>query len=184
MIQFGVNLFRGIPVEVVRKRVRRINLRIRIDGSVHLSIPMWRATLAEGERFLLEKWSWVMKRRGAVKVLPPVAPTEISPEERTHFLELVAELQARWQSLLGEQGVGLRVRRMKSLWGLCHWRKRIVTYNLELVHVASELVEYVVVHELTHLKVHSHGPEFQRQMDEYLPDWRLRRRRLNSAARG
>ncbi len=184
MLQLGMNLVRGIPVEVERKHIRRINLRIRIDGSVHLSIPMWRVPLAEGERFLLEKWSWVIKRHGAVKALPPAEPTEISPEERTHFGELVAGLQARWQSHLGEQDVGLRIRRMKSLWGSCHWRKRIVTYNLELVHVASELVEYVVVHELTHLKVHNHGPEFQRQMDEYLPDWRLRRRRLNSAARG
>ena len=41
-----------------------------------------------------------------------------------------------------------------------------------------ELVEYVVVHELTHLRAHDHGPAFKAFMDARLPDWRLRRRRL------
>ena len=46
-----------------------------------------------------------------------------------------------------------------------------------------ELVEYVVVHELTHLRVHGHGPAFWLLMSRRLPDWRARRSRLNSRSR-
>ena len=67
---------------------------------------------------------------------------------------------------------------MKTLWGSCNWRKRHVTYNLDLAREPRELVEYVVVHELTHLRVHDHGPSFRTLMDSRLPDWRIRRRGL------
>ena len=92
---------------------------------------------------------------------------------------LVAELHGAWCVRLGEEGVGWSTRRMKSIWGSCHIRRRRVVYSLELARKARELVEYVVVHELTHLRVADHGPGFQRLMDERLPGWRDLRRRLN-----
>ena len=67
---------------------------------------------------------------------------------------------------------------MKSLWGSCQWRKRLITLNAELARVPRELVEYVVVHELTHLQAHDHGPRFRALMDERLPGWKALRRRL------
>ena len=69
---------------------------------------------------------------------------------------------------------------MKSLWGSCQWRKRLITLNAELARVPRELVEYVVVHELTHLRVHDHGPQFKALMNARLPQWHPLRRRLNS----
>jgi len=71
------------------------------------------------------------------------------------------------------------MRAMKTLWGSCHIVRRRITYNTELARVPRELVEYVVVHELTHLKVASHGPKFYRLMDARLPGWKELRRRLN-----
>ena len=68
---------------------------------------------------------------------------------------------------------------MKSRWGVCNWVKRYVTYSKMLAGKPPAEVEYVVVHELTHLKAHGHGPKFKAYMDARLPDWRERRRRLN-----
>ena len=61
MIKSGENLIDGVAVEVVRKRIRRINLRVGDDGRVHLSVPVRWATLREGEEFLRAKWDWVLK---------------------------------------------------------------------------------------------------------------------------
>ena len=61
----------------------------------------------------------------------------------------------------------------------CNWHRRHVTYNLDLALHPRDLGEYVVVHELTHLRVANHGPDFQRLMDARLPGWRMLRRRLN-----
>ena len=179
MIHTGSNLIEGVAVEVVRKRVRRINLRVDADGGVHLSLPRWWTTLKEAEKFLMDNWSWVQKARSRLAAKGSRDARALNSEERGAFAALVAELHGRWCSRLGENGVGWKVRDMKSMWGSCHWRKRIVTYNSELARAPMELVEYVVVHELTHLRAHDHGSGFYALMDERLPGWKDLRRRLS-----
>ena len=80
---------------------------------------------------------------------------------------------------LGERDVTWRIRKVKSVWGCCHWRTRYITYNEALAYAPRELVEYVVVHELTHFAVHGHGPAFYALMDARLPGWKELRKRLN-----
>ena len=177
MFRTGVNFIDGIAVEVVRKRIRRINLHVGRDGRVHLSVPFWGATIAEGEAFLRSKWKWVVATRARLLANPAVrAP--VTPEMRVALVGLLGELHGRWSVALCEPNVTWGLRAMKTIWGSCNWRKRHVTYNLDLAREPRELVEYVVVHELTHLRVHDHGPSFQSLMDVRLPDWRLRRRGL------
>ena len=72
MLHNGPNEVDGIPVEVIRKRIRRINIRVAADGTVCLSVPKWWATLRQGEEFLREKWRWVKKVRGEVLARPAV----------------------------------------------------------------------------------------------------------------
>ncbi len=179
MIGNGPNLVDGIPVEVIRKRIRRINLRVARDGTVRLSIPERGATLALGEAFLKSKWEWVLRVRAAVVERARRASAPPGPDEIAALQTLLSELNGLWSARLGEAGFTWRMRRMTSLWGSCNWRRRRIVYNSALARHPRELVEYVVVHELTHFKVHNHGPEFRARMDASLPDWRLRRRMLN-----
>jgi len=173
----GVNFIDGIAVEVVRKRIRRINIHIGRDGLVHLSVPFWGTTIAEGEAFLRSKWKWVVETRARM-LANPAARAPVTPEMRIALMGLLGELHGRWSLMLGEPCVTWGLRSMKTLWGSCNWRKRHVTYNLDLAYEPRELVEYVVVHELTHLRVPNHGSSFQALMDARLPGWRLLRRRL------
>ena len=94
---------------------------------------------------------------------------------------LLGELHSLWAVRLGEYGVSWKLRRMKTLWGVCNYAKRRITYAVMLAGAPRECVEYVVVHELTHLKAHGHGVRFKALMDERLPDWRERRRALKNA---
>lgn len=71
----------------------------------------------------------------------------------------------------------LAVRTMRSRWGSCSPRGRI-TLNAELVKLPLELVDYVVLHELCHLRAPHHRPSFWRLLGTLLPDWRERRARL------
>ena len=66
MFRTGRNFIDGIEIDVVRKRVRRINIRISPDGVVHLSIPSWGCTIAEGEAFLRANWKWAVAARAKV----------------------------------------------------------------------------------------------------------------------
>ena len=179
MFHAGTNVLDGIPIEVERKRIRRINVRIGADGVVRLSVPFWWATLAEGEAFVRSKWKWIVETRTKVKARAPVVRTPVTAEERAALIQVLTELNIKWAVQFVESGVKWKLRSMKSLWGSCHIAQRIIVYNLELARVPRELVEYVVVHELTHLQIPDHGPRFKALMDARLPNWRVLKRRLN-----
>ena len=179
MIHSGANLIDGVPVEVIRKRIRCINIRVKADGGVVLSIPKRWSTLRECEAFLREKWKWITKTRAEVLAHPAAMRTPVTDEEIESLRPVLGELTDLWSDRLHESGVTWKIRRVKSIWGTCHIRKRQITYNAELARVPRELMEYVVVHELTHLQAANHGPRFYALMDERLPDWKLLRRKLN-----
>jgi len=71
----------------------------------------------------------------------------------------------------------------KRRWGVCDSRTRTVSFHWELVLLSPSLIDYVVVHELTHLHEPNHGSGFWRRVELVLPDWRLRRARLASRGR-
>lgn len=179
MFRTGRNFIDGIAVDVERKRVRRINVRIAPDGVIHLSIPVWGCTIAEGEAFLRANWKWAVAARSRAMARRTAAKEPVTPEQDAALTALLAELHGAWCVRLGETGVTWKIRTMKTLWGSCHFRKRHVTYSRALARVSRELVEYVVVHELTHLRAPNHGPAFYALMDARLPGWRTLRRRLN-----
>ena len=180
MLRNGANWFDGMRVEVLRKRIRRLNLRVNGEGTVVLSIPVRGATLAEGEKFLRANWAWAMRERAKALVRPSPSRRPLSPEERTALATTLSQLMALWCTRLGETGVAFAIRDMKTLWGSCHWAERKIVFAAALARESRESVEYVVVHELAHLRVHDHGPRFRALMDEHLPDWRVRRKALRN----
>ena len=175
----GENVVDGVSVTVVRRRAKRIIIRVKQGGVVAVTVPFWRATMAQAAEFLASKWDWVLRTRERVKARPAPVVREPAPEESAALASLVGGLHSLWCLRLGETGVEWKLRRMKSRWGVCNYAKRRVTYALMLAGKSKDEIEYVVVHELTHLEAHDHGPKFKALMDARLPDWRERRRRLN-----
>ena len=90
----------------------------------------------------------------------------------------VPPLIAHWEPRLGVKVAQWRVRRMKTRWGSCNIRARRVWLNLELSARPSACLEYVLVHEMTHLLERGHNARFYGLLDAALPDWRQRRELL------
>ncbi|MHB0959283.1 MAG: M48 family metallopeptidase [Pirellulaceae bacterium] len=70
------------------------------------------------------------------------------------------------------------IRRMKNRWGSCTPEGRILL-NPDLIIAPKMCIEYVIVHELCHLKEPNHGSGFYRLLQATMPDWERRRERLN-----
>jgi len=87
----------------------------------------------------------------------------------------------KWQPMVGAEADKVVVRRMKTKWGTCVTHSRTIWINPELAKKNPRCLEYIVVHELTHLHERGHGERFVALMDKYLPDWRARRDELNAA---
>jgi len=69
------------------------------------------------------------------------------------------------------------VRQMRSRWGSCTAHGKI-TLNLKLVMVPKPLIDYVIVHELSHLVEHNHGAKFYELLARVMPGWEERREKL------
>ena len=72
----------------------------------------------------------------------------------------------------------LRIQKMTSRWGSCSDKGRILL-NLELIKAPKDCIDYVITHELCHLKEKHHGPGFWRLLEKLMPDYEARRKKLN-----
>ncbi len=72
----------------------------------------------------------------------------------------------------------LRVRTMKTRWGVCNKSSMTVTLNTELIHKDVTLIDYVIIHELCHFKYMNHSKSFWNEVEKYYPYYKLARKRL------
>lgn len=88
-------------------------------------------------------------------------------------------LLAKWGPIVGRTPTHITLRLMSSRWGSCTPKTGRIRLNLQLGLMAPRFLEYVLVHEMTHLWENGHGEGFQRRMSAYLPQWRQLRRDIN-----
>jgi predicted metal-dependent hydrolase len=98
---------------------------------------------------------------------------------RQQLKNAVPPLLARWEPLLGVQVERFFVQRMKTRWGSCNHAARTIRLNTELAKKPRECLEYLVVHEMTHLLEPTHNARFVALMEQCMPQWQFYREQLN-----
>ena len=98
---------------------------------------------------------------------------------RALLKEQIAIYLPKWEEITGLHPDSCQIKNMTTRWGTCNVSARRIWLNLQLAKKPTECLEYVILHELTHLKVYNHGKDFAAIMDRYMPDWREIRKRLN-----
>ena len=73
----------------------------------------------------------------------------------------------------------LKVRHMTSKWGVCNKRSMTITLNTELIKKDVHLIDYVIVHELSHFKHMDHSPAFWNEVAQHYPYYKEARKELN-----
>lgn len=94
---------------------------------------------------------------------------------------VVPDMIVRWEPRLGVRVVGYFLQRMKTRWGSCNYRAGHIRLNTELVKKSTDLLEYVLVHEMVHLLEPSHNARFIKLLTDCYPAWREARAELNMA---
>lgn len=77
-----------------------------------------------------------------------------------------------------EEAPHIKFRDMKTRWGSCNSEKKRIIFNWRLIEKSPYGIEYVVVHELVHLKYNNHSKSFFKYLSVKLPDWEKRRESL------
>lgn len=89
------------------------------------------------------------------------------------------ELFPRWMEKMGQENFTWKILAMKTQWGSCMQNKREIRMNLALARVPVECIEYIIVHEMSHLRVRLHNKMFESLLSMYMPNWRKLRQELN-----
>ena len=222
----AVMIISSIAVDVQRKKVKNLNLRVTQDCRVTLSAPM-RTSDRQIEEFISARKEWIEKalmkflnsgeiRRwfgdgGEIRVLgerykvtdiigeKPMCqisdgiayltfPGDYSYDQKERFMTewyrdilkgMLPEIFAKMEALTGLRCSGYRTKIMKTRWGTCNYRTKLIWINVRLAEKPPKCIEYVVLHELVHTVIPDHGERFKAMMDTYMHDWRERRRLLN-----
>lgn len=84
----------------------------------------------------------------------------------------------KWQPIIGVRVSEIRIRRMKTRWGTCNTAAKRIWLNLELAKHTDKTLEYILVHEMTHLLERKHSKRFYSLLDNFLPDWKERKKSM------
>ena len=121
-----------------------------------------------------------------------VAP-DTTPAQRAHVVaqwrraQLQAQipaLLAKWEPVVGAQAAAWGIKQMRTRWGTCSIRARRIWLSLELSQWPLACLEYVVVHELTHLHERLHNARFWHLVGQALPGWHVAHQALKQGHTG
>jgi predicted metal-dependent hydrolase len=130
---------------------------------------------AEVERVLEEKRPWIeAERRAQVPRLGLEGRAVSESEARLAARELTSALADEEAERLGVTYGRIRIGGQRTLWGSCSARGTL-SFNWRLVLAPFEVLDYVVVHELCHLRIPNHSRRFWALVERHRPGWRDQR---------
>ena len=155
-------------------RARRWRLEVPWGETPRLTVPLG-TTYGQVARLLEEKRPWIEAQR--VHQVPRLSldPSSVSESEaRTGARELVSALVEEGAERIGVEYGRIRIGGQRTLWGSCSPHGTL-SFNWRLMLAPLEVLDYVVVHELCHLRVPNHSRRFWALVERHRPHWREQR---------
>ena len=164
--------------KVIRSKRKTVSIRVKPDLTVEIRAPYGadQAIISD----ILEKHSaWIEKSIEKQRSLPPLFnPTKAEIEElKAKTGAIVMPLVEHYAHQMGVCPTKINITSAKRVFGSCTSKKHL-NFSFRLALYPYEAIEYVVVHELCHIKEMNHSKRFWAEVEKILPDYKLRRRLL------
>ena len=173
-----------LEYELIRSKRKTLALYVRRDGRVEVRAPL-RTSKSYIDDFVLKKRDWIentqrrlSERQTGKKTIRITAKEEAACKRKAQ--EYLLQKCHYFSGVMGLRPGEVRVNSAKTRWGSCN-RKGTINFTYRLLFVPEEAVDYVVVHELAHLKEMNHSPRFWAVVESVMPDFRVRRKLLREA---
>ncbi|OLA27024.1 MAG: hypothetical protein BHW32_04270 [Firmicutes bacterium CAG:129_59_24] len=164
---------------LIRAKRRTMSLQLDRDGRAVVRAP-YGVKKEFIDRFVAEHEGWLARAREKQQNRRLAHP-EPTDEERKALLAQAREyLPMRvdyWSGIMGLTPTGLKITSARTRFGSCSGRNSLC-FSWRLMQYPPEAIDYVVVHELAHIRHHNHSPAFYALIERYMPDWRERRKLL------
>lgn len=161
--------------EVVRSARKTVGIQVSLGGKVTVRAP-YKISEKEIERILQEKAHWIKKA---------IAETsEQAKKQKKYTDEDISLMRKRakevlpikvqyFSNLMGVKPTAVKINSAKKRYGSCSG-KNSINFSLYLMDKDERFIDYVVVHELAHIKHHNHSKDFYAFIEKYLPDYKER----------
>jgi predicted metal-dependent hydrolase len=152
---------------------------IRRDGSVLVTAPK-RISTRFIEKFIVGKAEWIEKKLEEFKKLPKkeIKDTKLEYiEHKEAARKLAHERIEYFNSIYKFSYKKISIRNQSTRWGSCS-RKGNLNFNYKIALLPKDLADYIIVHELCHLKEHNHSPRFWKLVERTIPDYLKLRKTL------
>jgi predicted metal-dependent hydrolase len=166
----------GDRIHLVRfvrvKRARRYVLRMRPDGTLRVAVPPF-GNLAEASTFVRSQREWIAQQQ--VRIMRALAVCASCDEEAELKARAARELPPRLLALADRHGFTVSrviVRAQRTLWGSCCRSRGSISLNWRLVRMPEHVRDYILLHELAHLRVPNHSRAFWRLVASICPTYR------------
>ena len=165
------------------RRTKRLRLTIYCDGSFAVSAPR-RLSLGVIENYILQKSDWVLaklkifKNRAKDSIFSGTSANDYLQLKET-ALKLAQEKVAVFNQQYNLTYRRISIRNQKTRWGSCS-KAGNLNYNYKIALLPERLSDYIVVHELCHLKEFNHSRRFWDLVAQTLPDYKERRKEIKN----
>ena len=163
--------------EIIRSRRKTLALEITREGRLRVRAPL-RTPDAAIQAFVQAHEDWARKHVAKAKARYAASPPPQSREDIAALKERACAVlpgkTARYGAILGLQPSAIRITEARHRYGSCSSRK-VLAFSCFLMLCPEEAIDYVVVHELCHLRHMDHSPAFYELLASVLPDHRERR---------
>ena len=164
---------------IVRSRRRTLALEVTREGEVLVRAPL-RLPESTIRRFVASREDWIEthieKVRRYQESHPPLTEEEVEALRRRAKAELPGKVDY-YAGVMGVRPTAVRITSARTRFGSCS-AKNSLSFSLYLMQYPEEAIDYVVVHELAHIRHHDHSPAFYAEVARYLPDYRQRMKLL------
>lgn len=168
------------PYELIRSGRRTLALELR-GGRVIVRAP-YRTSQAAIDRFVASHADWIARGLAKQEARAAAHPEPTDAERAAYIRQAKACLPQRvayYSEQMGLYPTQVRITGARTRFGSCSSQGHIC-FSWRLMQYPPEAIDYVVVHELAHLRYMNHGAEFYALIARYLPDWKACRALLQA----
>lgn len=164
-------------LKIIRSRRRSVEIQVKSVNTIVVRAPLFLSDDAI-KKLVLEKGSWINKKikqleNKSALSLPNFTEKEIEAlREKTRAT--VTQRAEYFAKILNVSFNKLSVKKQRSVWGSCS-AKQNINFNLLLCLCPNNVIDYIVVHELCHLKELNHSRKFWDEVEKILPDYKASR---------
>lgn len=152
---------------------KRMRVAVYADGDVVVTKPM-NVSFENLKSFVEAKKLWIIKKTEEKKIA--IVP-ELKENSRMHYLlnkseakKLVKQKLEEWNEKLELEYRSFSIKNLKSRWGSCSSNKNL-SFNYKILFLPEMMQDYIIVHELCHLKTMNHSKKFWALLGNIMPNY-------------